>query len=282
MARLGLEPRAPMARNLTRLIAYLRAFRMEPLTTPPGADPYLSLAFGRRGVCRHRAFVFVVTAQGLGIPARIVTNEVHAFAEIYVPTVGWVRVDLGGEARLAPESEAVAHHQPRSPDPFPWPPGSRIATGTGLGQPGQPGQPGNQVRPGQQPGQADAGVAQQANQPGDPNATPGVPGQDGTEAIQADPSASATTSQRLVVYLDHHSANVVRGEALTLSGAVHASVGPVAGAQVRLSLRRSASSTPIYLGRVTAGPDGRFQARFSVPSSVPTGDYVIVARAAHE
>jgi hypothetical protein len=42
---------------------------------------------------------FVLTARYLGIPARYVTNEAHAFVELWWPGGGWRRVDLGGAAR---------------------------------------------------------------------------------------------------------------------------------------------------------------------------------------
>jgi transglutaminase-like putative cysteine protease len=41
----------------------------------------LDLARGKRGVCRHRAYAFVIVAQALGIPARFVQNEAHAWVE---------------------------------------------------------------------------------------------------------------------------------------------------------------------------------------------------------
>lgn len=297
--RLGLDPQAPIARNLPRLITYLRSFETLPLEAPPpGADPYLTLAFGRRGVCRHRAFVFVVTAQGLGLRARFVTNEVHAFSEVYIPTVGWIRVDLGGEARLAPESDPTVHHEPRSPDPFPWPPGSQTQSppssgqGTPTGQNPQSGQ-GREGDSGEASGADPAQARQNAEgQPRqDPNAeatqtTEGPEGSDSgqtTEQVEGTaPTESpdvAPRSQPLSVVLGRHSATVVRGEALPISGLVRNSEGPVPGARVTIFIRGPALPRSRRLGQATCGPDGRFDAHFAVPSSVPTGDYVIAANA---
>lgn len=294
MQRLGLNPAAPIARNLSRLVAYIRAFRNEPLDERSSANPYLTLAFGRRGVCRHRAFVFVVTAQALGIPARFVTNEVHAFSEVYIPNIGWVRIDLGGEARLAPESNPVAHHQPRVPDFFPWPPGSespaearRRSGGGGGGQLARRAEresDGAEERPdpeaeAQQP-------EQMAEQPIPTPEAAGLVEEGSTTAEEDDPAeepaeepANEPENSRLLVFLERHSTEVIRGEPLTLRGRVETSVGSTIAATVTLWLRAPDSGRLIRLGQTTSGSDGRFVARFAVPGTVPTGDYSLYARA---
>src|SRR5262249_60516813 len=60
--------------------------------------------------------------QRLGLPARLVTNDVHAFAEVLVPHVGWRRVDLGG-APMDTHMSREAKERPRvaADDPFPQP-----------------------------------------------------------------------------------------------------------------------------------------------------------------
>lgn len=306
--RLGLDPGAPIARNLPRLVTYLRSFETLPLeAAPPGADPYLTLAFGRRGVCRHRAFVFVVTAQGLGLPARFVTNEVHAFSEVYVPTVGWIRIDLGGEARLAPESEPTVHHEPRSSDPFPWPPGSQTpppsSSGHGAPTAQGPSQAGQAEGQESESGEGAEGSNPDSNQDEraaeregrqDPNAEARqiAEGSEGSEGGEIDPTIEGVEgstptdspealppSRRLSVILQRHSATVVRGEALPISGLVRDAEGPVPGARVTVFIRGRALPRPRRLGQATCGTDGRFEAHFAVPSSVPTGDYVITANA---
>lgn len=285
--RLGLDPQAPVARNLPRLVTYLRSFETLPLEElPQGADPYITLALGRRGVCRHRAFVFVVTAQGLGLPARFVTNEVHAFSEVFIPTVGWVRIDLGGEARLSPESEPTVRHEPRSPDPFPWPPGSETPpprpAGTATAQNGSHGQGGNGGRPGE--GQEGAEPPEPVP---DPQATEGQVTADSTvpdgqqQAAPAEPPDEPTSPQprRLSVVLERYSGSVVRGEALPVSGVARSAEGPVPGALVTVWLRGGPQGRSHRLGRATCDADGRFDALFGVPSTIPTGDYVIAASA---
>jgi hypothetical protein len=123
LARLGLTAQTPLDRAVDGLVEYFRGFEAgEPPTQTD--DIYLDLALSRRGVCRHRAFAFVITAQALGIPARYVTNEAHAFAEIWVPERQWLRVDLGGAALDMDVNNAGDKqlYKPRAPDAFPKPP----------------------------------------------------------------------------------------------------------------------------------------------------------------
>ena len=87
---------AGTVRELTR---YFRAFENEALEgREEGEDMYLAIVMAQKGVCRHRSFAFALTANALGIPTRYVYNEAHAFVEVYWPTKGWRRIDLGGSA----------------------------------------------------------------------------------------------------------------------------------------------------------------------------------------
>lgn len=121
LAKLGVGPEMPFDQGLDRLVAYFRGFRAGP---PPqvSGDIYEDLALGEVGVCRHRAFAFMITARAAGVPTRVVHNEAHAFVEILAPDGRWRRVDLGGEA---PElsidgGQGRRLHQP-TPDAFPKP-----------------------------------------------------------------------------------------------------------------------------------------------------------------
>jgi hypothetical protein len=91
-----MRPREAVA----KLASYFRGFA-ESSDAPSGhGSIYLDLALSKKGVCRHRAFAFLVTAQSLGIPARVVTNEAHAWVEVHDGTL-WRRIDLGGAAPFA-------------------------------------------------------------------------------------------------------------------------------------------------------------------------------------
>lgn len=96
--RIGIRARDDFATTLRKLVWWFRSFRPGDLRRDD-RDIYLELALSRRGVCRHRAYAFVITAHGLGIPARYVSNEAHVFVEVYAPAVGWLRIDLGGGAQ---------------------------------------------------------------------------------------------------------------------------------------------------------------------------------------
>lgn len=96
---LGLTEASTPVEMVWGLAGYLRAFRAEPFPeSSMTQNIFRDILFGGFGVCRHRAFVFVVTLQAWGIPARYVYNEAHAFAEVYLPNLGWRRIDLGGGA----------------------------------------------------------------------------------------------------------------------------------------------------------------------------------------
>ncbi|MBH1432978.1 DUF3488 domain-containing transglutaminase family protein [Stenotrophomonas maltophilia] len=91
------------------------------LETPPaGRDPVDEFLFGyKAGFCEHFSAAFVVLMRNAGIPARVVTGfaggtrnrlgdywivrrmDAHAWAEVWLPERGWVRVDP--TAAVAPE-----------------------------------------------------------------------------------------------------------------------------------------------------------------------------------
>ncbi len=106
---------------LAKLVQYFRGF-VDSDEMPSGRDSmYLDLALSRKGVCRHRAFAFLVTAQSLGIPTRLVLNEAHAWVEVGDGTM-WRRIDLGGAGRMQPPNDGTsperAVYRPR-PTPSP-------------------------------------------------------------------------------------------------------------------------------------------------------------------
>ena len=99
--------------------------RSRPATSPhPTGDIYRDLCDSQAGVCRHRSFAFMVTANALGIPTRYVQNEAHAFVEVWFPDRGWQRIDLGGAALRMDVTGAdnKTLHRPRADDPFHKPP----------------------------------------------------------------------------------------------------------------------------------------------------------------
>jgi hypothetical protein len=103
------------------MVEYFRDF--VPSNDPPRsrADIYLDLALSKKGVCRHRAFAFLVTALHIGLPARMVVNEAHAWVEVYDGEL-WHRIDLGGAATdLEDSTDPSRPPYVPPPDPYAWP-----------------------------------------------------------------------------------------------------------------------------------------------------------------
>jgi hypothetical protein len=63
---------------------------------PSEPDDYVATALSQCGCCYVRSFSCFITANCIGLPARLVTNECHAFVEIYLPDNGWTMMQLGG------------------------------------------------------------------------------------------------------------------------------------------------------------------------------------------
>jgi transglutaminase-like putative cysteine protease len=106
-----------------RLVRFFRAFQAKTLPSSSG-NLYRDLCDSKAGVCRHRAFAFMITANALGLPTRLVENEAHAFVEVWFPGRNWQRIDLGGAA-LRMEVQGADNktlHRPRADDPFDKPP----------------------------------------------------------------------------------------------------------------------------------------------------------------
>lgn len=120
---LGLDSNTRLDVALNRLVFYFRGFEPKEIEDSTG-DIYWDLFINKAGVCRHRSFAFMVTANALGIPTRYLTNEAHAWVEVWVPGQSWVRVDLGGAAlrMQVDNAQDKSMHRPRGEDPFSQPP----------------------------------------------------------------------------------------------------------------------------------------------------------------
>ncbi len=107
---------------LDKLVFYFRSF--DAKSPPPNTgNVYLDLYNSQAGVCRHRSYAFMITANALGIPSRYVANEAHAWVEVWLPESDWMRIDLGGAASTLNVSNAEdkSMYRPRGEDPFPQP-----------------------------------------------------------------------------------------------------------------------------------------------------------------
>ena len=234
----AMRPRVAIA----KLVDYFRGFSDSAVSPPSRGSVYLDLALSKKGVCRHRAFAFLVTAQSLGIPTRLVENEAHAWVEIDDGTL-WRRIDLGGAGRM-PQStaERLARREPYEapPDAFPWP----RATTRGDEMIARAG--------------ANAGAGSNA----------GAGANAGTGA--GDTRARSTVTLAVIDSLAH------RGAPLHVRGEVRADDEPCAHVAVDLWLRDPASAKKTPLGTLATDDDGAFEGTV-VPSGVALGDYDVTA-----
>lgn len=245
------------------LVAYFRSFAPSEATPKAtrGQQLYRELALSRKGVCRHRAYAFTVTALGLGLPTRMVRNEAHAWVEVY-DGVRFHRIDLGGAAgRMDLDPRAAEHVYRAPPDPFAWPEGSE--SGQAMLS------------------ETLEGTASAAN----PTAAPSG------SARRPPPAASAPASEantppaldpsderpRAAVVLKVAAPSTQRGAALQISGAVEASGEVCAFSRVDVSLRDSAG-VETWLGAFPTDVSGNIEGRVTVPFDIEVGDYKVVAR----
>jgi hypothetical protein len=264
---LGLSKDSDYGEALKTLTNYFRAF--EPGEPPePGRDIFTDLAFGKKGICRHRSFAFVVAAKGLGIPARYVTNEAHIFVEVWVPgpEPGWMRIDLGGGAdELVVHNGSDKHrHRPTRPDPFEsWDPAT-------------------------QEGQSLAG-AQKVR---------GLPQRESTRADSAGSKGQALDLQALRALADRQikrpdivpgsedtrttlrvgSSIVFRGDRFPVSGTVSSEDGsPVSTGLVQVLLLNPETRIALrHLATTNLDPSGRYSTQVVLPRDHPPGSYDLV------
>jgi hypothetical protein len=245
---------------LAKLVQYFRGFTDSDEPPHGQGNPYLDLALSKKGVCRHRAYAFLVTAQSLGIPTRLVDNEAHAWVEVHDGTL-WRRIDLGGAGRMAsPTTNQLARREPYAApgDAFPWPRNAKR---------------GDEmiVRP---PPGSTAGGANFSS------GTSSVAGADGPPPLDPPANDTGDARPRSTVTLTTVDPVVHRGVALHLHGVVQAGGQPCPHVTVDVTLREPAgarshapgASRSVLLGTLATGDDGVFDGSV-IPSGVPLGDY---------
>ena len=260
---LGLDPGVSLPAALDALVEHFRSFE-ESEEPPTGDDIFLDLARGKKGVCRHRAYPFTIVAQALGIPTRFVQNEAHAWVEVKMPKVGWMRIDLGGAADALEAHNASDRpvYRPREPDSLPKPEPylrsySQLAGDVaGLRDEG-PGAAGDMS----------GGMSSVSDEIGDEALGDGATA---TATSDADP---ALIPVQLIV--DQHHLDVYRGRTLELSGRATVEGDGAAGLRVEVLL---AGPRERLLGVTVTEDNGWFQGSFGVPPDVPVGDYQLTVR----
>lgn len=304
LERLGLSRRIRPRAAVTLLVDHFRGFSPsdELPRASSGVALYEELALSKKGVCRHRAYAFTITALALGIPTRMVRNEAHAWVEVWDGSL-WHRIDLGGAAGrldLDSDSRATPHRPPA--DPYSWPAGSESGSAlaersAAAGAPGgrsrapsstagdaagtpereAPGAP----QPSSPPNGADAGpepAASAAETPErDPPPAPDPPADQNPNSSPALPEPSAPDDRaRAELELTVHATSVRRGTALEVSGRFRAEDEPCAGARVDLALVRP-NRVPVLAGTLPTDDAGRFSGKVVIPFEIEVGNYRIVA-----
>lgn len=244
-----------------RMVEYFRSFA--PSDDPPKErdDIYLDLALSRKGVCRHRAFAFLVTSLHLGVPARMVVNEAHAWVEVFDATL-WHRIDLGG-ASLNIEQEIDPSRPPYvpPPDPYAWPEsrdsGQDLAERSRAEQRSQT--PGPRA-PGAPSGSSAASSASSAPPPAPP-------------ASGAPRDSAAAQTEVEVHAIDK---DIRRGLPLHLQGHVSGEGGPCAHVRVDVLLANDAAPQGLIVGSLSTDDRGRYDGAVVVPRDFALGDYDLV------
>jgi hypothetical protein len=263
--QIGVSERQGPKRVTAALVAYFRGFGPSEATPKAtrGAQLYQELSLSRKGVCRHRAYAFTVTALGLGLPTRMVRNEAHAWVEVY-DGVRFHRIDLGGAAGRMELDPGTADHLHRPPaDAFAWPEGSESGqamlneTLEGAGAAAAPSAP----------------SASAANRP------PPAPSGSGRATDPSAPSDSTQTDERprASVVLELSAGSAQRGGSLVVSGKVEAAGEACGSSRVDVSLRDNAG-VETWLGAFPTDANGHVEGRVTVPFDVEVGDYKVIAR----
>jgi hypothetical protein len=270
---LGVDADTDLGVVFNRLVGFFRGFQAKPLP-PTSGDIYRDLCDSKAGVCRHRAFAFMVTASALGIPTRFVENEAHAFVEVWFPERHWQRIDLGGAAlRLDVQgADNKTLHRPRADDPFEKPPEYKQnytqleGDIKGLSQ--------QQLADKHQSlGQSPPSGAFDASGGGS-GAVPDriLPDGDDAPVVPRDPKKK---SPSLIVTLADEQA--FRGDQVHVEGqASLAGKGlPDHTVDVFLSPAGRGGAGSIWLGRAATNPDGSFRADFAIPATMSLAAYDI-------
>jgi transglutaminase-like putative cysteine protease len=268
--RLGVDADMELGFVFNRLVGFFRAFQAKPLP-PASGDIYRDLCDSQAGVCRHRAFAFMVTANALGMPTRFVENEAHAFVEVWFPGRQWQRIDLGGAA-LRMEVQGADNktlHRPRADDPFEKP--SAYEQNYTQLEGDIQGLTQQQLADKHKSlGQSPASGAFDASGGGSGAAPDRILPDQGLPVVTRDPKKHSPVLT--VTLADEHA---FRGDQLHVEG--RASVAgkglPDHTVDVFLSPAGRGGSGSILLGRAVTDPDGSFRADFGVPATMSLAAY---------
>ncbi|MDB5214865.1 MAG: hypothetical protein JWO86_2792 [Myxococcaceae bacterium] len=286
-AKIGVSRRLSPRDDVTKLVAYFRGFTESEDPPAPSRDIYLDLALSRKGVCRHRAFAFMVTALSLGLPTRMVVNEAHAWVELHDGRM-WRRVDLGGAGQTLhdPLSNNVPYDPP--PDPFAWPQGAtrgddladrarRARSASSSSPPGTPSASPSITPVG--PSSASSASSSGPNGGNDPNGASSSGGASGFGQNGANGRKPGTPDDRpsSIVTMSLAGADAHRGAPFKVRGQVSADGEPCGHVTVEIVLH-SRQQGDVAIGQLATDERGAYDGAIVLPSAVPLGDYDVQAR----
>lgn len=263
-AAIGVSRQMRPREALAQLVDYFRGFSESNEPVGRRGSVYLDLALSKTGVCRHRAFAFMVTALRLGIPTRLAENEAHAWVEAH-DGVAWRRIDLGGAGRLTASLDQEARPVYRGPgDAFPWPLGSQGSSPSIAAA----------VQGGRMADASAGLLAAPAAKEAEPRAGASADGAGDPRMTEAENRPQSRVS---LVLLDE---GARRGQALRTRGEIRASGEPCSGVGVEILLRNRETRRLTFLGTLATGDDGTFAGSVVLPAPTPVGDYDFIARTA--
>jgi hypothetical protein len=210
----------------------------------------------------------VITAQALGVPARLLQNEAHSWVEVKLPGLGWMRIDLGGaaqrvEAHGTKDKEA---YWPVWPDELPRPQRFEEAYGAAT----------QVANSGAVSTRADVLVGRWV--PESPRLA------NGEKEGATRPRVLTKVQERLAkmgvsLQIDQKRVSVLRGKTLRVSGRVLAADSRmIRDLDIEVSLAVSHPAGTIRLGVTKSRGDGAFAAGFGVPADIPVGDYRLIVK----
>jgi hypothetical protein len=253
LGELGIDRGMDLEVVLAALTEHFRAFEESDEFPADTGDIFLDLARAGKGVCRHRAYAFQIAALALGIPTRFVMNEAHAWVEVKMPSVGWMRIDLGGAAQglEAHGEERRLRYRPENPDPLPRPEAYERSYSRPQAEP-----PPSAAAAGGSGGAASSSAS--------------------SSGASSRPVDSGGGGAPLAISVDRSRWEVFRGRMIEVSGRVVDTSGAGVDA-LRLEVLLS-GEREMLLGVTVSDPDGYYRGSFGIPPDLDVGEYRLAVR----
>ena len=268
-AELGITARSDLRSAVMALTEHFRSF-VESAEAPDNTgDLYLDLVRGLKGLCRHRAYGFVVTARGLGIDARFVQNEAHSWVEVALPDIGYMRIDLGGATHGLTAHGALDRQSyvPMQPDTLPRPDAYRQSYA----------QAARQAPPAAAPNEADVIAALSGRWLSDESLAGANQARPDSAALEQ--KSAGLQKHAVHIALEDKRVSALRGGKLVLTGQLlDNDQRGVPGLRVEIWILRPTRHQRMLLAVQVSDQDGYFRADFGVPPDLSVGDYRLIAR----